>query len=229
MISPRCARRPARQQRRYQRVLCKFSPLVVRQGRDSLHDARHTVSVSISAPRQPDTAAEIFALDLPVLPDAQRRPTRHIGTLPLGWTEPIGFDITQTSACRRSTVRVPNQLRRAPAAARPTRSTSTSAAPSTNTGTSRPKRTISRDEATASTLRDYFARSSPMTSTRSPPMARQPRHTTHCLTIFAMRSGSAQQRFATAPTTISDGAPQLSHSTTQPARLTAATSARTDQ
>jgi hypothetical protein len=92
------------------------------------------------------------------------------------------------------------------------------------------ERTISRDEATASTLRDCFARSSPTTSARSPPMtSRPPRPITRCLTMCTVRSGTAEQRFATAPRIISDGAPQQPHSTTQLARLNTATSARIDQ
>jgi hypothetical protein len=77
----------------------------------------------------------------------------------------------------------------------------------------------------ASMPRDYSERSSPTTSSQSPPITspRRP-HTSRCLRMSGTRPSTVQRRFATAPRIMSDGAPRLRHSVVeQRTRLAAAT------
>jgi hypothetical protein len=74
----------------------------------------------------------------------------------------------------------------------------------------------------ASTPRDYSERSSPTTSSQSPPITSpRPAHTSRCLLMSGTRPSAAQQRFATAKDY--ERAPRLRHSVEQRTRLAAAT------
>src|SRR6476620_4173186 len=78
--------RTALGQRLDQHALRSGSPLVLQRSA-TLDNSRDAVGNTKATARQPDPTTEVDALDPPVLPYPQRRPTRHVERLQL--VEPI--------------------------------------------------------------------------------------------------------------------------------------------